>query len=280
MFRAEAERCETGSEGAIVEPEDQKDPVAAAAYWRNQAMLYAAELQRIYKNERSSRAALESAQAQLMRYADDLRVAFQAERARRQEIQRAYLETIRMLAAAVEARDPYTGGHLERVTRHTLAIARALGWPAERLAEAEMGAILHDIGKIGIPDAILRKPGPLSSDEWIQMRTHPDIGARILRGISFLEPIVPYVRHHHERFDGSGYPDGLVGEAIPIGGRVIAVADSFDAMTSTRPYRAAMPVEVALAELRKAVGTQLDPTVVDAFVEAYQKGEITMESAE
>lgn len=253
------------------------DPVATAAYWREQAHVYAAELQHIYKNERSGRVALESAQAQLMRYADDLRVAFQAERTRRQEIQRAYLETIRMLAAAVEARDPYTGGHLERVTHYAVVVARSLGWASDRLSEAEMGAILHDIGKIGIQDAILRKPGSLTPEEWAHMRTHPEIGTQILRGISFLEPVIPYVRHHHERFDGKGYPDRLAGEEIPIGGRLIAVADSFDAMTSTRPYRPALSVEVALAELRAAAGTQLDPKIVDAFLAAYERGEVSLE---
>ncbi|MGH2461371.1 MAG: HD-GYP domain-containing protein [Chloroflexota bacterium] len=259
--------------------EDQADdPIASVNYWRDQAHLYAAELQRIYKNERSGRVALESAQAQLMRYADDLHVAFQSERQRRQEIQRAYLETIRMLAAAVEARDTYTGGHLERVTRYSLAIARDLGWTGERLNEAEMGAILHDIGKIAIRDSILRKDGALSPEEWEHMKTHPVIGAQILRGISFLDPVVPYVRHHHERFDGRGYPDRLAGEAIPIGGRLIAVADTFDAMTSTRPYRPALSAEVALAELRTASGSQLDPSVVDAFIRAYRRGEIAVEA--
>lgn len=253
------------------------DPMASATYWRDQALLYAAELQHIYRNERSGRAALEAAQAQLMRYADDIQIAFQSERQRRQEIQRAYLETIRMLAAAVEARDQYTGDHLERVTRYSLAIARNLGWTNERLNEVEMGAILHDIGKIGIRDAILRKTGALSTEEWEHMKTHPVIGAQILLGISFLEPVVPFVRHHHERFDGSGYPDRLAGEDIPIGGRLIAVADAFDAMTSTRPYRQALSVVDALAELRAASGSQLDPVVVGAFIRAYQRGEITVE---
>lgn len=261
------------------ETEDRdEEPAASAAYWQQQAQLYAAELQHIYKNERSGRVALESAQAQLMRYADDLHVAFQGERQRRQEIQRAYLETIHMLAAAVEARDPYTGGHLERVTRYALATARELGWASERLNEAEMGAILHDIGKIGIQDAILRKPGTLNPEEWAHMRTHPEVGTQILRGISFLESVIPYVRHHHERFDGKGYPDGLVGDAIPIGGRLIAVADTFDAMTSTRPYRRALTVENALGELRSAAGSQLDPDIVNAFIAAYARGEIIAEA--
>ncbi|HVC33265.1 MAG TPA: HD-GYP domain-containing protein [Chloroflexota bacterium] len=256
------------------EPERDDGLSATAAYWQEQAHVYAAELQRIYKNERSGRAALASAQAQLMRYADDLHVAFQAERSRRQEIQRAYLETIRMLAAAVEARDPYTGGHLERVTRYALAIARSLGWDHERLGEAEMGAILHDIGKIGIQDAVLRKPGPLSPDEWVHMKTHPVVGAQILHGISFLEPVIPYVRNHHERFDGKGYPDGQSGDNIPIGGRLVAVADAFDAMTSNRPYRNALSVDVALAEIESSAGTGFDPAVVEAFMRAYRAGEI------
>ncbi len=250
---------------------------ASVAYWQNQAQVYATELQRIYKNEKSGRAALESAQAQLMRYADDIHVAFQAERQRRQEIQRAYLETIRMLAAAVEARDRYTGGHLERVTRYSLAIARNLGWAGDRLNEVEMGAILHDIGKIGIPDAILRKNGALSPEEWQHMKAHPIIGAEILRGISFLEAVVPYVRHHHERYDGKGYPDALAGDEIPVGGRIIAVADTFDAMTSTRPYREALSIAVAINELKSAAGTQFDPAIVDAFARAYERGEITVE---
>ena len=268
----------SSSGGAMAKPAHRdRDTAATAAYWQEQAQVYAAELQHIYKNERSGRAALESAQAQLMRYADDLRVAFQAERARRQEIQLAYLETIRMLAAAVEARDPYTGGHLERVTHYALAIARSLGWTGERITEAEMGAILHDIGKIGIHDAILRKAGPLTDEEWVHMRSHPVIGTQILRGISFLEPVIPYVRHHHERWDGKGYPDGLAGENIPIGGRLIAVADAFDAMTSSRPYRPALPVDAALAELRSSTGRQLDPRIVEAFMSAYDRGEIRVE---
>ena len=255
------------------------NPLAVATYWEKQAHLYASELQRIYQAERTEREALESAQAQLLRYAEDVRLTFQAERARRQQIQQAYLETIRMLAAAVEARDPYTGGHISRVTRLCLTIARRLGWHSEQLSQVEMGAILHDIGKINIDDAILRKPAKLSDEEWAQMRQHPEIGSQILRGISFLEPVVPYVRHHHERFDGTGYPDGLVGENIPIGGRLIAVADAFDAMTSDRPYHPGMPFPPAVAEICRMAGRQFDPVIVRAFVEAYEAGEVSTEEA-
>lgn len=250
---------------------------SSAAYWEQQAHLYATELQRIYHTERTEREALQAAHAQLIRYAEDVRLTFQAERARRQQLQQAYLETIRMLAASVEARDPYTGGHLERVTRYCLVTARQLGWKGEQVTQIEMAAILHDIGKINIDDAILRKPSPLTDDEWTQMRVHPVIGAQILSGISFLGPIVPYVRHHHERFDGGGYPDGLAGQEIPIGSRLIAVADSFDAMTSTRPYRKGRPAHEAIEEIRKFAGVQFDPDVVAAFVRAYNNGDIVTE---
>jgi HD-GYP domain-containing protein (c-di-GMP phosphodiesterase class II) len=247
-----------------------------ADFWREQAQLYEAELRHARQVEQATRAALDTAQAQLLRYAEDVRSTYHAERARRQEIQRAYLETIRMLAAAVEARDPYTGNHLERVTHYSLVIATTLGWRGDSLRQVEMGAILHDIGKINIHDAVLRKPEPLSVEEWAHMRTHPEIGSRILGGISFLKPIIPYVRHHHERFDGTGYPDGLRGQDIPIGGRLIAVADTFDAMTTTRSYRGALPVSVALAELRAQAMHQFDPEIVDAFLRAYEHGDIVI----
>ncbi len=265
------------TESGMTEPIGDENPLALADYWKRQAELYASELHRIYQTERTEREALESAQAQLLRYAEDVHVTFQAERARRQQIQQAYLETIRMLAAAVEARDPYTGGHINRVTRFCLAIARRLGWHGEQLSHVEMGAILHDIGKINVDDAILRKPARLTPEEFERMRRHPDIGSQILRGISFLEPVIPYVRHHHERFDGTGYPDRLAGEEIPIGGRLVAVADAFDAMTSERPYHKAQPPAEAIAELQAMAGRQFDPEIVRVFVEAYNAGEITIE---
>jgi len=127
------------------------------------------------------------------------------------------------------------------------------------------GALLHDIGKIGVPDNILRKPAALSEAEWVTMRKHPEFGARIVAGIPFLEDVARIVRHHHERWDGRGYPDGLAGEDIPLGARIFAVADSFDAMTSDRPYRRAMTIDEARAEVARCRGTQFDPTVADAF---------------
>lgn len=252
----------------------ERENLEPARFWEQQARWFETELHRARQREHHVRTALDTVQAQLLRYAEDVRSTYHLERARRQEIQLAYLETIRMLAAAVEARDPYTGNHLERVTRYALAIATTLGWSGDQLKHAEMGAILHDIGKIAIQDAILRKPGPLTPDEWTHMKTHPIVGSQILGGISFLEAVVPYVRCHHERFDGRGYPDGLSGKEIPRGGRLIAVADTFDAITTQRPYKPAFSVDRAIGELRDQSGRQFDPEMVDAFLSAFDRGVI------
>lgn len=206
---------------------------------------------------------------QMVQYAHDLRHEYDAERQRSAQLHKAYLSAIKVLAAAVEARDPYTGGHIERVTTYCVAIARELGWDDKRIAQVEMGAALHDIGKIGVEDAILRKPSKLTMDEYRQMKAHPEIAARMLEGIDFLEPVIPYVLYHQERYDGMGYPYGLSGEEIPIEGRLVAVADGFDAMTSDRPYRASMSPEEAIAELRRCAGNQFDPQIVDAFTRAW-----------
>jgi HD-GYP domain-containing protein (c-di-GMP phosphodiesterase class II) len=214
--------------------------------------------------------ALHRAEQQQLAYARDLRRAFEAERARRDEVQAAYLTTVKVLAAAIETRDPYTGGHVERVAAYSVAIGRALGWEGERLATLEMGAALHDVGKIGIEDSILRKPGRLDDDEWAQMRQHPEMGARLLEQVPFLIASVGCALRHHERYDGEGYPDGMLGDDIPIEARVVAVADTFDAMTSDRPYRAGLPASVALAEIERCAGTQFDPEVVAAFLRAVQ----------
>jgi putative two-component system response regulator len=209
---------------------------------------------------------------QLAAYAHDLRQAYEGERARREELQATYLATVKMLAAAIEARDPYTGGHVERVAAYAIAIGRELGWEPNRLAALELGAVLHDIGKIGVEDRILRKPGPLNPDEWEQLRQHPVIGARMLAMVPFLQGAAASARHHHERYDGQGYPDQLAGQAIPAEARVVSVADTFDAMTSARSYRAALPAETALAEIERRAGAQFDPTVVAAFLHAFAAG--------
>lgn len=186
----------------------------------------------------------------------------------------AYQGTLVMTANAIEARDHYTVGHTWRVTNFALAIARELGWDDEKLRECEMGGVLHDVGKIAIDDAILRKPGGLNDDEYEKMKVHPERGARMMQDVPALAPLIPYALYHHERYDGKGYPFGLAGEEIPIEGRLIAVADTFDAMTSNRPYRKGLSPEIAVAELEKGKGTQFDPEIVDAMVRAYRAGRV------
>ena len=183
------------------------------------------------------------------------------------ELAAAHGQSLAALAAALETRDHETEGHSERVTRYSHALGEALGLSGDEMSALERGALLHDIGKIGVPDAVLRKPGPLLSHEWEQMRQHPETGSGMVGKIAFLAAALPVVRHHHERYDGSGYPSRLAGERIPLAARIFAVADTFDAMTSDRPYRAAMSVEEARDEIRRCAGTQLDPRVVEAFLE-------------
>jgi response regulator RpfG family c-di-GMP phosphodiesterase len=177
----------------------------------------------------------------------------------------AYRSTLRALTAALEARDHETHGHSERVVGFSLRLGRELGLTAEQLTSLEFGALLHDIGKIGVPDAILRKPAALDGMEWARMRMHPLYGRRILQGIDFLEGAARVVAEHHEQWDGSGYPAGLKGEAVDRNARIFAVADAFDAMTSDRVYRRGRPYGAAAEELDRCAGTQFDPEVVAAF---------------
>jgi HD-GYP domain-containing protein (c-di-GMP phosphodiesterase class II) len=202
---------------------------------------------------------------QLERYAADLRETFKQERARSLELRQSYMATVRALSNAVEARDAYTGGHAERVAAYALEISRATGNQLASDSEIEFGFLLHDIGKVAVPDAILFKPEPLTAEERLLMERHPVVGWQILRHIDFLGPAKEVVRHHHERWDGKGYPDGLAGEEIPFAARVFAVADSLDALTTTRPYRRAQPFIRAREVILGARGTQFDPAVVDAF---------------
>lgn len=185
------------------------------------------------------------------------------------DLENTFLGTIGALAAAVDAKDPYTYGHSSSVTDHTMAIGKYLGLADEALERLRIAALLHDIGKIGIDGAILNKPGRLTPEEYQTIQSHPDIAANILGSLEFLHDIVPLVQHHHEHYDGGGYPAGLAGDAIPLGARIIAVADAFDAMTSDRPYRPALTLEEAVSELRRFSGTQFDPEVVDAFLHCH-----------
>jgi putative nucleotidyltransferase with HDIG domain len=182
-------------------------------------------------------------------------------------LQDAYLATVRSLAAAVDAKEPYMRGHSERVAVFARATAERLGLSHDQRTALEMAAYLHDIGKIGISGQILRKPGPLDDEETATMRHHPLIGANILRPVAFPWSIAPVVRHHHERFDGTGYPAGLKGEEIPILARVLCAADAYEAMVADRPYRQSMTMDGAIEELRRCSGTYFDPRVVEALVE-------------
>jgi HD-GYP domain-containing protein (c-di-GMP phosphodiesterase class II) len=174
--------------------------------------------------------------------------------------------TITALHDLIAARDAGTGAHSERVRLYALAVAHAHGMTEAETRDIEHGVILHDIGKIGIPDSILLKPGPLTPDEWKVMRTHPAVGRRLVEHIPFLAGAVPIVYHHHERWDGNGYPDGLRGEHIPLGARIFAVADALDAMTFDRPYSRAVSLEAARAEIDRCAGTHFDPAVVATFL--------------
>ena len=184
------------------------------------------------------------------------------------------MSVIAHLTVALESRDPHLRGHCGRVTAFAEAIAVRLGWGEKRLAGLRLGGALHDVGKLAVAESILHKPGRLTRAELAQIRTHPEAGARLLGGIESLSPALPYVLFHHERWDGDGYPHGLAGEAIPTEGRLIAVADAFDAMTSSRPYRPAQPVHAALAELDRCAGSQFDPLVACAFIAAWRAGEL------
>jgi putative nucleotidyltransferase with HDIG domain len=181
-------------------------------------------------------------------------------------IEEAYESTLTALVTALDAREHETSDHSQRVVRYTLAIANKLGIGGKDLDPIGRGALLHDIGKIGIPDEILLKPGPLTSDEWVQMRRHAEIGHQILRQIEFLNSAADIVLCHQERWDGKGYPRGLKGGEIPLGARVFAVADTLDAMTSDRPYRRAVTFGEARAEIDRCSGTQFDPDCVNAFL--------------
>ena len=184
------------------------------------------------------------------------------------QLQDTYLMTIEALAAAVEARDPYTHGHTQRVEEYAIIMAKELGCNEEEISAIRRASVLHDIGKIGIEDAILRKQGRLEPDEEIRMQRHPVIGVDMLQGIDFLEPVLPLVRHHHERWDGNGYPDELHADEIPLGARILAVADALDAMTSDRSYRPARTFDYAKTEILKGSGTHFDPEVVTAFIKS------------
>jgi HD-GYP domain-containing protein (c-di-GMP phosphodiesterase class II) len=243
--------------GASVSDADELPRVYA------QAQAYAEELHRLYLERQATEAELarkvmelERSHEQLLAYATDLG-------ALNSLLKATYRQTLEALGRAVDRRDGMTGGHCVRVAEYSRILGeRILGSRPQELQVLEYGALLHDIGKIAVPDAILRKDGPLTDEEWQIMRQHPYLGHEILYGIGFLVDSLPIVLHHHERFDGKGYPHELAGEQIPIGARIFSAADAFDAMTADRHYRRALSLDEAMSELHRNSGTQFDPDVI------------------
>jgi putative nucleotidyltransferase with HDIG domain len=187
------------------------------------------------------------------------------------KLREAYADTISSLVAALEAKDVYTKGHSVRVAEYAVAIAEEMGFSSDRVRQIEQAALLHDLGKVGVSRRVLAKEDKLTEGEYEEIKRHPDIGAHIVADVPYLAALVPMIEHHHERFDGHGYGGGEAGDAIPIESRILAVADSYDAMTSARPYRGAMSHEAALAELRNNAGTQFDPIAVAAFERGFER---------
>lgn len=186
-----------------------------------------------------------------------------------------FIENLYRMAWIVEARDAYTGGHLWRVSQYSRLLAQDLGLAPDEVARVELGGFLHDLGKVGIPDAVLNKPGPLDDHEYALIKTHPRIGARLLQGHPLAALAMEAVLMHHETPDGRGYPDGLIGEAIPLIARIVGICDAFDAMTSTRPYRQGMPVEKALSIIRDAAGKQFDADLSARLVRLGSEGRLS-----
>jgi putative nucleotidyltransferase with HDIG domain len=190
----------------------------------------------------------------------------------RENLQQAYIEFIGSLAGALDARDDYTAGHSRRVSEYSCAIAQALNITGRELEVIRIGALLHDIGKIGVTDSVLRKPSRLTSDEMAQVQQHPTIGRRILEGVRGFQQYLPIVELHHENWDGTGYPLQLAGERVPLCARITHVADAYDAMTSARSYRSALSHDAAIHELKRCAGTQFDPEIVEALLHADETG--------
>ena len=208
------------------------------------------------------------------RMSESIRDAFENLKRAARENHELFINSIRALAAAIDAKDPYTRGHSERVARYASQVAREMELPAQDVRRVRLSALLHDVGKIGIDDRIIRKPSALTAEEFEIMKSHPVKGAAIMSAIPELKDVIPGMKHHHERWEGGGYPDGLKGEEIPLQARIVSVADTFDAMTTTRPYQRAMDIRFVFQRLRDLAGNRFDPTVVEALIRSYEKGEL------
>jgi putative nucleotidyltransferase with HDIG domain len=206
------------------------------------------------------------------RMSESIRDAFEKVQKAARENQELFIAAIRALAAAIDAKDPYTRGHSERVARYASAIAKEMGLPADEVRKTRLSALLHDVGKIGIDDRIIRKPTALTDEEFELMKAHPVKGAAIMEAIPQMADIIPGMKYHHEKWEGGGYPDGLKGEEIPLQARIVAVADAFDAMTTTRPYQKAMEVSYVLERLRDMSQKRFDGAVVEALARSHAKG--------
>ncbi|MDQ6893829.1 MAG: HD domain-containing protein [Acidobacteriota bacterium] len=208
------------------------------------------------------------------RMSGSIAVAFEQIRRAAQENHELFLASIRALAEAIDAKDPYTRGHSERVATYAATISIEMGLAPEDVDRIRLSALLHDVGKIGVDDRIIRKPTALTEEEFAAMKTHPIKGAAIMSAIPQLADVIPGMRHHHEKWTGGGYPDGLAGEHIPLQARIVSVADTFDAMTTTRPYQKAMEIDFVVDRIRQFAGVRYDPRVVQAFLRAYEKGDL------
>jgi HD-GYP domain-containing protein (c-di-GMP phosphodiesterase class II) len=194
-----------------------------------------------------------------------------------EENHQLFINSIRMLAAAIDAKDPYTRGHSDRVARYSIGIGKHLGMNDEEIRRLKISALLHDVGKIGIDDRILRKPGALSDEEFAIMKTHPEKGAIIMSGVPQLTHMTPGMKYHHERWDGGGYPEGLKHDQIPLQARIVAIADTFDAMTTNRPYQKAMQIDYVVQKINSLAHSRFDPRVVAAFENAVRAGDLQVE---
>jgi HD-GYP domain-containing protein (c-di-GMP phosphodiesterase class II) len=213
---------------------------------------------------------------QMLVYAEDLKKVYDEERSRAGQLREALMDTVRVLMRAIESKDPREVGHGSRVARYAQILAREIGWDEERAVQAAIGGLIHDVGQVGLADALVRKQGPLTRQEIAEMRQHPEIGGRLLSGIRSLEPLIPYVKHHHEWFDGNGYPDRLRGQEIPIEARLVAVADAFDELRAVQPTNDPAATEGAMRDLRRLSNERLDPDLLAAFVNAYRAGKLVV----
>ena len=245
---------------------EQAHDIAEGRYGQRVEVRGAAEIADLSSSFNRMSASIESAMTDLKKAA--------------RENHELFINSVRALAAAIDAKDPYTRGHSERVARYAVSIARAMELPPEEVRKVRLSALLHDVGKIGIDDRILRKPTALTDEEFEVMKQHPSKGAAIMSAIPQLADVVPGMKHHHEKWEGGGYPDGLKGEEIPLLARIVSVADTFDAMTTTRPYQKAMEITYVVNRIQSLAGTRFDRRVTDVLLKAHQSGELVPIPAE